>query len=248
MTIGGVLEDFHMEPMIYVPLTSTHNGWYLVKLTQLWLGESLVENRDSNILLDSGTTDTYLLKTSLTRFETVFTHVTGYRYVPGETYFLTQEDFLSLPTLYFHMDEDIVLEMGPEKYMEDQGRDTYIPRIYFSESKNPILGANALSGYNIAFDLENKRVGFAAARCSFNGEGSLKHCECNGEEEAFKGKVCGMNSETYISKCYSDCFGVGVAWAGECPKFISNQCRDHLFSGLRGCLDLAKTIFARNGR
>lgn len=71
---------------------------------------------------------------------------TGLPYTPGETYTLTPYELMLLPAILFKLSDTLVLEMTPDKYMEAQGRDAYVPRIYFSEKTMPILGANLLSG------------------------------------------------------------------------------------------------------
>ena len=47
---------------------------------------------------------------------------------------------------------------------------TYTPRIYFTETRGAVIGANALQGHNVLFDWENSRIGFAASTCEYTEE------------------------------------------------------------------------------
>lgn len=103
-------------------------------------------SQEASALLDSGTTDTYLLKSSGPAFQALWYQMTGFQYEAGESYRLTQYELMQLPVLHFKLSDGLVLDMTPDKYMEAQGSNTYIPRVYFSERSMPILGANLLSG------------------------------------------------------------------------------------------------------
>lgn len=45
MTIGGPVDDFHTQPVTWLPLHTSRNGWYLVKVKSIKLGESMVSGR-----------------------------------------------------------------------------------------------------------------------------------------------------------------------------------------------------------
>jgi hypothetical protein len=116
--------------------------------------------------------------------------------------------------------------------------------VYFTERSLPILGANALTGYDVAFDLEGGRVGFARSRCGFSGRASGELCECPGDKKP----VCGADGSTFLSACYAKCFAMPVLWDGPCPARIPQRCRAVLFSTIRGCQEVARTALKGNGR
>jgi len=67
--------------------------------------------------------------------------------------------------------QDIILAIPATHYMEfSPSKGTYTPRIYFTESRGGVIGANAMQGHNVLFDWENKRVGFAESSCEFQEE------------------------------------------------------------------------------
>lgn len=43
----------------------------------------------------------------------------------------------------------------------------YAFRIYLSEGQGVVLGANFMNGYNIIFDSDGKKVGFAKSNCKY---------------------------------------------------------------------------------
>ena len=79
-----------------------------------------VSGKAASALLDSGTTDTYLLKGDGAIFETLFYQMTGLKYEAGETYHMSAYELMELPTLRFRLNSNLALEMGPSKYMEAQ--------------------------------------------------------------------------------------------------------------------------------
>ena len=66
---------------------------------------------------------------------------------------------------------DVILAIPATHYMEySPSKGTYTPRIYFTESKGGVIGANAMQGHNVLFDWENKRVGIAESSCEYQQE------------------------------------------------------------------------------
>jgi len=67
-------------------------------------------------------------------------------------------------------------------------KETYTPRIYFTETTGGVIGANAMQGHNVIFDWERGRVGFAESTCEYidesagsddeDGEGGPASVDC----------------------------------------------------------------------
>lgn len=54
---------------------------------------------------------------------------------------------------------DILLAIPATHYMEYRpSSNTYTPRLYFTESPGGVLGANAMMGHDILFDVDNYRM------------------------------------------------------------------------------------------
>jgi len=208
------------------------------------LSDDILSKEKTTALLDSGTTDTYLMKDFGDKFKSKFLAATGLEYEAGKAYKLTPQQLVSLPSLHFYFEGGSILEMEPEKYMDLEAKDAYVPRVYFTEHSYSILGSNVLSGHDISFDLKAGRVGFAKAWCGFNPSHSIDHCNCLDPPSP----VCGRDGSTYVSQCYADCMGVETLWDRECPSAIPHDCRSILFSHATGCLDIAQTFLAANGR
>jgi hypothetical protein len=161
-------------------------------------------NSGKGVIIDSGTTDTYLHTSLAESFDSIWKEV-----VPGGKYMnkpmkLSQEELLLLPTILVefaayddftwhakwreHEDtiinnnkndqkkkktRQVVLAIPATHYMEYSPVDeTYTPRIYFTESKGSVIGANAMQGHNILFDSQNSRIGFAESTCVYQDEES----------------------------------------------------------------------------
>lgn len=62
---------------------------------------------------------------------------------------------------------DILLAIPPEHYFEWNGK-SYKSRFYVDErGSNSIMGANALMGHDVLFDLDNRRLGIAESTCNY---------------------------------------------------------------------------------
>mmetsp|Transcript_10152 Transcript_10152/g.21804 ORF Transcript_10152/g.21804 Transcript_10152/m.21804 type:complete len:773 (+) Transcript_10152:341-2659(+) len=152
-------------------------------------------NRGGTIV-DSGTTDTYFNRVIAQEFQRVFQKITGKEYNHNAVK-LTDEELKALPTILLqlssdastnsHVDEgdvfhtpglagaldkpnsaDVILAIPPSHYMEyNPGADTYTSRFYPTEPSGNVLGANAIMGHDVFFDMENKRLGWAESACDY---------------------------------------------------------------------------------
>ncbi len=76
------------------------------------------------------------------------------------------------PTIHFVFKDgtgkgNVIVHMEPSAYLEHQGSNKYVPRIYLTEGTGAVLGANFMQDHAVLFDEENRRVGFARADCSY---------------------------------------------------------------------------------
>lgn len=179
-TIGGVDTTPHQESMKFVPLTKTA-GWFTVHLKAVKIGErelrvrSSVLNSGKGVIVDSGTTDTYLPRGIASAFKQAWKAQTGRTYANSKMT-LSPEQFRALPTVSFLFDgqdgQQVEVHMRPDAYME-KVRNQHVPRIYLTEGSGAVLGANFMHDHDVLFDSDHKRVGFARSDCSYNvGGGS----------------------------------------------------------------------------
>jgi hypothetical protein len=193
ITLGGSLPTkHHLEPMQITPITREH-GWYSVEIVMLVVGDVEVASVEKNpyllksinagkgCILDSGTTDTYLPEILAKPIgEAVMA------YTDGLTDFSEQErvktftfdQFQRLPIVAFVMANDVTLAMKPRNYMEGvpfdmedrvqswNGSKTLTNRIYLEEPEGTVLGANAMVGHDIFFDVQSHRIGIAKSNCA----------------------------------------------------------------------------------
>ncbi len=145
------------------------------------------------IIVDSGTTDTYWNSGIAAAFRKVFQELAGRQHSNTELS-LTHEQLLALPTILFQLESsedanpgaqfyqtpgfagsldskhpyDIILAFPPSHYMEyDPEHDKYTSRFYVTESRGSVLGANAMMGHSILFDVDNDRIGWAESDCNY---------------------------------------------------------------------------------
>lgn len=132
--------------MAYASLTPSPTGWFLVELRALFLGGHILTESDAPVspadspstpptrrrhaLLDSGTTDTYMLRSLRPSFSSQFSRATRGRlpFVPGAPYRLSMYEVLLLPALEVDLGEEQAgaertgarLSIPPMSYMEEQ--------------------------------------------------------------------------------------------------------------------------------
>jgi hypothetical protein len=213
LTLGGVDKRLQSTPMVYAKSIS-NSGWFTVYVKKIYLkiggGQSAIVDKVDNIIeipsnvysinsgkgviIDSGTTDTYLHQSLAKPFHNIWKEVTGTAY-SNSPIRLTQSQLMNLPTFLVQLlphsskfdttlespDEiiglvgskldptaatDILIAIPASHYMEyTPSKDIYTPRIYFTESSGGVLGANALQGHDISFDWENGRIGISESTC-----------------------------------------------------------------------------------
>lgn len=217
MTLGGVDPRLHTSPMVFAKNMKS-SGFYAVHLKAVYLREggglsaqvtandmSKMHKLDisesslnsGNVIVDSGTTDTYMTRALETPFKNIWKQLTGTDYSHAAVS-LTLDEIMALPTIIIVMtghdggvgDEtsadpndvpgyagdalgagspkDIVLAIPASHYLEfDPDAEKYVPRFYTEESSGSVLGANAMMGHDVYFDTANERVGFAESECDY---------------------------------------------------------------------------------
>jgi len=212
MTMGGTDLRLHGSKMLYVNQYQ-ESGWFVVRIAKIFLrshgGMHAVVDVDSNpedvvikqvdvsetsinsgnIILDSGTTDTYLSSSIMAPFQVAWKELTGFDYSNAGTE-LSDEDIANLPTVLFQLraeptlnedslpglvgeldplaPKDVIVAMPPTHYMEySSKKKLYTSRLYFDESQGGVLGANFMMGHEILFDVEHQIVGFSESSCDY---------------------------------------------------------------------------------
>jgi hypothetical protein len=159
-------------------------------------------NRDRGIIVDSGTTDTYLCSSVREEFSRAWKDATGVEYSNSAIY-LTRSQLQKLPTLLVQLQashavddlpqnskttnpetrpvlgqvgyldpthwSDVLLAIPATSYMEySPTLKVYSSRLFFTESRGGVIGANAIQGHNVLFDWQHSRIGFAQSSCSYD--------------------------------------------------------------------------------
>jgi hypothetical protein len=64
---------------------------------------------------------------------------------------------------------DVLLAIPPSHYMEyDDRTNKYYAQLYTDGADGSILGANAMMGHDVFFDLDDKRIGWAESDCDYH--------------------------------------------------------------------------------
>jgi len=162
------------------------------------LGLSEAQLNRGNVIVDSGTTDTYFSSALASPFKKVWKELTGkdYNHSPVT---LTAEQIDQMPTIILVVsgmdgnpvgDEpegdpnvianyvgntdlsanprDVIIAIPAAHYMEfDPDTKKFVPRFYTEESSGSVLGANAMMGHDVYFDIARGRIGFAESNCDY---------------------------------------------------------------------------------
>jgi Xylanase inhibitor N-terminal len=217
MTMGGTDARLHDTKMVYAAQNNV-KGWYTVKIKNVFLrvggGESVESTEsdaktmrvnvspellnDGDIIVDSGTTDTYLTARLAVPFDEQWSKIVGTRF-HNNPQSLTEDELLALPTILFQLEakynedptaqglageldpknpQDIMIAMPPTHYMEYSNKDEqYTARLYFDEGHGGVLGANFMMGHEVYFDVEGERLGFSESSCDYSTVASAETSE-----------------------------------------------------------------------
>ncbi len=176
ITFGGIDRRLDSSPMVYAR-NLARTGWHTVYVKNMYLqkGDTITDrsniilvpidtyavNSDKGVIIDSGTTDSYLHKSMKQPFNEIWKKMVGKPY-SNSPIRLSREQFLGLPTILIQImafnneiDEDlgspdnvkglvgildpdspndVLLAIPPTHYMEySPSKDVYTPRFYFTE-------------------------------------------------------------------------------------------------------------------
>eukprot|EP00595_Chromulina_sp_UTEXLB2642_P003816 CAMPEP_0196767814 /NCGR_PEP_ID=MMETSP1095-20130614/41984_1 /TAXON_ID=96789 ORGANISM="Chromulina nebulosa, Strain UTEXLB2642" /NCGR_SAMPLE_ID=MMETSP1095 /ASSEMBLY_ACC=CAM_ASM_000446 /LENGTH=445 /DNA_ID=CAMNT_0042136485 /DNA_START=552 /DNA_END=1886 /DNA_ORIENTATION=- len=192
MTLGGVDQRLHSKSGILYAKLMKNVGWYTLNLLDIQLQEqsSLVLNSSNSIatdphifnngkgcIVDSGTTDTYLPSSVANRFKELFKSITGIDYTTANIA-LTSENLAKIPNINFIFEgidnQPFSISMPWTSYIDSVGNGKYAFRVYLTEGSGTVLGANFMNGYNIIYDVENLKLGFAKSNCKYEDFSQLE--------------------------------------------------------------------------
>lgn len=212
LTLGGNDPRLHITSMVYASLLPNYSGYFEIHVRKMYLrsggGQSIEPTSDSysterigigekklnagGVIVDSGTTFTYLTEDLAGPFNDIWEKLTKNEWNVDQALYLSDEDLLAMPTILIQLrgwtsgiqDEiavglaggldpknpnDVLVAIPPTHYMEySEKTRKYSPRIFFTEEEGGVLGANFMMGHNIFFDDENKRLGFAESTCEYS--------------------------------------------------------------------------------
>jgi len=122
LTIGGVDERLQYGPMIYARSDFSSNSWFRVNVKGVYLGRLTADdakdlkivttnehdlNSGSGVIIDSGTTDTYLSKKFKTAFNKLWLEIPStlnQAYNPSGKMSYTEEQMANLPIVYIQLE------------------------------------------------------------------------------------------------------------------------------------------------
>lgn len=216
LTIGGYSSNLDTSPMIYAKNMASV-GWFTVYVKNIYIrsggGQSAFSNDPNHktirvhidpaslnsgkgVIVDSGTTDTYLNVRVSREFSRAWKAATGSQYSHSPIR-LSKEELLKLPTIliqchaYSQRDDpsiddydsipgftgkldpknknDLLIAIPATSYMDySPVTKLYTSRVYFTETAGGVLGSNTMVGHNVAFDWSNGRIGFAESACAYD--------------------------------------------------------------------------------
>ncbi len=182
MTIGGVDQRIHSKSDIFYAGIRSQDGWFTPTLldvqmlntqsgdkTSVGMDQSKY-NSGKGPIVDSGTTDTYLPSSIAANFKKLFKEISGVTFSNANIP-LTETDLVRMPDLVFVLKAEdgatFEVVMPWTNYIDKVGEGKFAFRIYLTEGSGAVLGANFMNGYNVIFDHDRKRVGFAKSDCKY---------------------------------------------------------------------------------
>jgi hypothetical protein len=109
LVLGGDDARLHTEEMVYTPMKSSGNSWYVVNVNGVRIGsESIGDtaafNTGKGTIVDSGTTDTYLPRAVASAFQAAFKRASGFDYITEHTYRFSDDEIAALPSVYYELE------------------------------------------------------------------------------------------------------------------------------------------------
>lgn len=165
MTLGGVDQRIHSKSGIDYAKSLHSTGWFTVNLLDIVFtnpeGKGSKLYRDSlgidksklntgkGIIVDSGTTDSYLPSSIATVFKSKFKDITGIDFT-AKNFELTAAQISLLPNVVFVLEgsdgKPFDVAMPWSNYLDPVGGGKYTARVYLTEGSGAVLGANFMNG------------------------------------------------------------------------------------------------------
>ncbi|KAL3904757.1 MAG: hypothetical protein SGARI_004776, partial [Bacillariaceae sp.] len=192
MALGGMTSKHHHEPMKMTPITREH-GYYSIEVVSVSVGDTVVVsesvekdllddiNGGKGCIFDSGTTDSFFLASLQPAFsKAALEHTNGLTDFSSKMrrHLYSFAEFQRLPIVTVEFANSASISILPDHYMEGLSLDPTtgkakpweksIPltnRIYLDEPEGSVLGANAMYGYDVLFDVQGHQIGVAPADC-----------------------------------------------------------------------------------
>lgn len=175
LTLGGVdLSINYDDKVMYTPIRDTGYQYWTVTLLSIEVGsvtmdvDSEVFNSERGCVFDSGTTFVYLPSAAEEPFKAAWKQVVRNDQFPiSSSYFtLSEAEVAQFPSICFLFLNSARLCMAPELYFYRNAPGRYAGTIFFGDgAKSTIIGASALTNYNVIYDIDNSRIGVARANC-----------------------------------------------------------------------------------
>ena len=141
-------------------------------------------NMGKGVIIDSGTTATYLPAFLLRNFQDIFKSITGFDYTGDKPISLSPFQIRKIPNLVWTFEGinnnflrinllnkipflstgsagPVIVRMPFSNFIDSDGGGMYTFKVLLTEGSGTVLGANFMSGYNMIFDVDGHRVGFA---------------------------------------------------------------------------------------
>ncbi|KAG7360040.1 aspartic peptidase domain containing protein [Nitzschia inconspicua] len=281
MTLGGVSSTLDTSPMIYARNIQPF-GWYTVFVQAMYIAKNggskfLFDSPESTknivkipidhsqinvgrgVIVDSGTTDTYINSNVQAAFVKIWKQVTGMEYTHGPIY-LTQTQLKRLPTLLVQLQaaqtqqphlegldlgddlsspvvgqagyldperwSDLLLAIPATNYMEySPTLKVYTSRLFFTESRGGVLGANAMQGHNVLFDWQHGRIGFAQSSCAYDliagkNDNHVDFGASSSSSESFTSECILATDRPILSQTCMDSVSIAICEAYDHPTNI----------------------------
>ncbi len=223
-SLGGLNTTLHLDELKYIPFVDDSS--YTVKLQSLSLNDQKlnIDFRNFGALVDSGTTITYFptqifseLQNQINSFCKKTNRCMGYSKPMGDftlCYKMNENvNFLqfaeSMPLLTFEFANNTFYHLKPQNYLFDfkdfngnVRESVYCLGVLSWDRDQIILGTTWMHDHDIVFDIQHKRIGFAASECDGRKLNSIvvkENCEyTNSTQSADQPKVPEEKSYVFI--------------------------------------------------
>ncbi|RHZ31989.1 hypothetical protein DYB26_011728 [Aphanomyces astaci] len=157
----------HEEDMKFAKVSFDATGWYALDVRGIRIhGEDIhidsprLLNGGRKVVIDSGTTDSYLPDALVGEFNRVFEKVMGKKYVTGGMDGYTEDEVELLPTIEYVLavdEDDVVMTIPPSRYLKKKANGRFYSSILLDEPGGGIIGANLMLNHDFVFDADRNR-------------------------------------------------------------------------------------------